>query len=187
MRTIPYATATALALVAGIFFASSAFAAKPQHDEPRRDRADGHRSEHRADRREHRREDRHADRREHRREDRRDDRHARRSERRQHRAHHRDRHHHRDHHHSRHHDRHVERHHRDHGNAGAFLGGLMLGAIANNHHDHHERRYSTKRRHVEPRYERNRYGECFRVEYRKHGRKVYIEVPRYKCDAGYYY
>ena len=83
-----------------------------------------------------------------------------------------------------------KRHDNHNSQAGAFLGGLVLGAIASDHHsDRRHHRYHRKEYRTyydEPIYERNRYGECFRVEYRSHGRKVYIEVPRYKCEARYW-
>ncbi len=69
------------------------------------------------------------------------------------------------------------RHHRD-----AFVGGLVLGGIAAHaftHNDYcptHGKRH--RRRDVS--FSVNRYGECFRVEHRRH-RDVYVEVPRHRC------
>ncbi len=69
------------------------------------------------------------------------------------------------------------RHHRD-----AFVGGLVLGGIAAHaftHSDYcptHGKRH--RRRDVS--FSANRYGECFRVEHRRH-RDVYVEVPRHRC------
>jgi len=68
------------------------------------------------------------------------------------------------------------RHYRDrHGEY--FLGGLVLGSLGTHYwNDHHYRHNS----HFDNYYWRDRYGDCFRVEYRKRG-KVYVQVPRRKC------
>ena len=90
----------------------------------------------------------------------------------------------------RHHDsaaRHGGRHHRGGENhrrrghrnshAAVFLGGLALGVLGGEYH-HHSGGHHEKHRRVS--YWKNRYGECFRVEHRRHGNK-YHEVPRYMC------
>lgn len=100
-----------------------------------------------------------------------------------HREHHRDRHreHHRHRDHRYHHKKHVYKHHRDRA-SDYFIGGLIVGSLGHYGRDHGRYHY------VRDRYERghrisfwrDRYGQCFRVEHRRHG-KVYIEVPYYKC------
>ncbi len=88
---------------------------------------------------------------------------------------------HRRHYYSRH--RHSGR--RSYDNAGYFIGGLLVGSLV--HHGHNDAiqyyPHHKKYRHY-ARYRvtfwRNHYGDCFRVEHRKRGKR-YTQVPRFNC------
>jgi hypothetical protein len=78
------------------------------------------------------------------------------------------------------------RHHSDY-----FLGGLVLGSLGAHYlHDDYRRdyrhdyrydhRYDNRSRGHRAHFWRDRFGDCYRVEYRKRG-KVYVQVPRRKC------
>lgn len=69
-------------------------------------------------------------------------------------------------------------------NSEYFIGGLILGSLG---HSYYNDRYynnhyynSGSHRGFRVSYWRDRYGDCYRIEHRRHG-KVYTEVPRYKC------
>ena len=91
-----------------------------------------------------------------------------------------------------HHDR--GRHHRADRRGEYFVGGLILGSLAHGYYTHnsrHESRHYTygdtvhSHRHhdyvARTYYATGRHGQCYRVEERAYGDKVYVQVPKYRC------
>lgn len=98
------------------------------------------------------------------------------------------------------HDKHRDKRRRN-NDAAVFIGGAIVGATLNSlHHNHHSHRDHVVRRESSHhhrsnrehrvrqsyRYERDRRGDCFKVEHRRHGREVWVSVPRRYCRSNYY-
>ena len=77
------------------------------------------------------------------------------------------------------HDRQHRKHrkHRRRNDAAIFVGGALLGAALNSHYNHHNNHSHRETRYS---YQRDRRGDCFRVEYRR-GKEIWFSVPRRHC------